>query len=147
MRRGLPWLLLALSLALNLFFVAGTLYTGGLAAGSEDEVAAQLNLDEAQEGDLAALRQRTLERREARRNDRGRSTEDLLATLSQAEFDGAALKAQLMENNESWNSYMVETYEDLHGFMAGLEPAQRAKLLELAKDRRFLRVLVRGPRS
>jgi Spy/CpxP family protein refolding chaperone len=150
MRRGLPWLLLALSVALNLFFVAGVLYSGALSGGERGtpvDVVAALQLDATQQEALAALRQRNQERREARRGDRGSSREALLDVLAQPDFEPDAILAQQRERNESWNQYMLETYEDLHGFMAGLKPGQRDKLLENAKDWSFLRALLRGPRD
>ena len=72
----LPWLLLVISVALNLFFVVGVLYSdmtaeSGEGAAPDARLATtveRLGLDEAERQALIALRDRVATRREAMRS-------------------------------------------------------------------------------
>ena len=85
----LPWLLLALSLALNLFAVAGVVYSKTLVSSEPptpaerlDSVVERLGLDTTQRDQLVALRQQAVARRDQMRDGHGRLREVFIATLA-----------------------------------------------------------------
>lgn len=157
MRSKLPWFLLAASVALNLFFVAGVLFPhvmghrgpphwrDPVASATED-----FSLDERQVQALEALRARVAERREESRGDRAGFRSIIIHAVEQPTFDRGALALALQQRREGAGDMILDVAEDLHGFLAGLSPEQKADLLERAgKDRRFLRRLLfpRPPRG
>jgi uncharacterized membrane protein len=152
-----PWILFAISLALNLFFGAGVIYSKLEAERKYRppeariaELAEQLQLSETQQADLLALSERARERRRGRRELWRERRQNLLAELAKPELDRARLGELIDQGrdrrNASWEALMV----DLHGYLATLSAEQRAAFLEMAQDRRFLRGLVgwnRRPRK
>ena len=149
----LPWLLLALSLALNLFAVAGVVYSKTLVdsdppspAERLDNVVERLALDTAQRDQLVALRQQAVARRDQMRDGHGRLREVFIATLAAPGFDRAAFVEQMGGRSAARLEFFAGTLGDLHGFLAGLSPEQKATFLELAEERGFLRQLLGGKR-
>ncbi len=149
MRNRLPWLLLTLSLALNVFVVAGVIYSGNLLGSDTKSPSEQLNavverlgLSAEQRDQLIALRQRTIARREEMRANRGGYREALIATLQAPSYDRTAFLEQLDERGQLRHAFFADTMADLHGYLAGLKPTQKAEFLELAKERKFLRRLL-----
>ena len=155
MRIGLPWLLLALSLALNLFVVAGVVYSKTLVGSDETSperrmtaVVERLGLNAEQRDQLVALRERTVARREQMREGHGRLREVFIATLQAPSYDREAFVARMAERNAARREFFAETMGELHGFLAGLTPEQKAAFLEMAQERRFLRQLLgKKPRT
>ncbi len=154
MRARLPWILLVASLALNLFFLAGLAYpqlfgrvAGTTTADPVAAVAEELKLDDAQTAALAALRQRVAERRQATGGDAGSFRALLIAELAKPEFDRLGLEERMQERRAVMGIVVLDTVEDLHGYLATLSPAQKTAFLERAKDRRFLRRLLWPRRS
>ena len=149
MRSRLPWLLLSLSLALNVFVVAGVVYSGNLLGGDPtspserlNQVVDRLGLNDEQRDQLIALRQRTITRREEMRANRGGYREVLVGSLEAPSYDRAAFLAQLSERSTARHAFFADTMAELHGYLAGLSPEQKAAFLELAKERGFLRRLL-----
>jgi uncharacterized membrane protein len=154
MRSKVLWFLLAASLALNVFFVAGVLYPQLMGhpypPHGRDPVAAAAEdfaLDERQVAALEALRSRIAERRNESRGDREGFQSIILDALSQPAFDRAALALALEQRREGSGDMVLDMTEDLHGFLAGLTPEQKSAFLERARERDFLRRLLFPPRS
>jgi len=148
MKPRLPWILFAISLALNLFVAAGVLYNkleaDRLAAAPEQrvaEVAAQLGLSEAQRAGLLALREKAMERREAVRALRQERRAALMAELAKPELDRERLGELLRQGMERRAAGFEQMMVELHGYLATLSDEQRAAFLEMAKERGFLRGL------
>ncbi|WP_299399510.1 periplasmic heavy metal sensor [Pelagibius sp.] len=145
------WFLLAASVAVNLFFLAGLLYPQLMGAPEPsdaavaDPVAAaaeDLDLSAAQVAGLEALRQRTAERREAAGGNGGSFRALLLTELAKPVFDRDGLLQQMEERRARMGTVVLDTTEDLHGYLATLSPEQKAAFLERAQDRGFLRRLL-----
>ena len=153
MKGKLVWILLGVSLAGNLFFAAGALYSfygndhgRWRAKVSVDDVAERLELSPAQRAGLQALRA------EARSHPRpGRAARSALraafhAELAKPEFDRAGLQALMQERRTGFQERILGRAEALHGYLATLDPGQRAGFLEMAKKRGFLPGLFGRPR-
>lgn len=151
MRGRLPWLLFVLSLALNLFVVAGVLYSGNPWSGAPspdqpfETVVERLGLDGPQRDQLAQIRERAIAGRAAMRAQGGRLSEVLVTTLEAPAFERAAFLTQMGERGARRYDFFADTMADLHGFLAALSPEQKATFLELARERRFLRRLLSRP--
>jgi uncharacterized membrane protein len=154
MRSKILWFLLVASLALNVFFVAGVLWPrlmghphpmherDPIAAAAED-----FALDDGQVAALEALRQRIAERRDQSRGERDGFQTLIVDALRQPAFDRAEFASAMEERRDAFGGSFVDMMEDLHGFVAGLTPDQKAAFLERAsRDRDFLRRLLFPPR-
>lgn len=147
MRPRLPWILLAISLVANLFFVAGAFYAyshygnedrGRWKRMSTEEIVETLDLTAAQREGLAELRRRASERRESVRGGFRRMREALVEQLRAPEFDRDGYAALLAESSEDRRAYFVDMAEALHGYVGTLSPEQRETFFELAEQRGFL---------
>jgi uncharacterized membrane protein len=155
MRSKVLWFLLVASLALNVFFVAGVIWPRLMGhpppPHGRDPVAAaaeEFALDDRQEAALAALRQRLAERRDESRGARDSFQALIIDALKGPAFDRAALAAVLEQRRAGSGDLVLDMTEDLHGFLAGLTPDQKAAFLERAeRERDFLRRLLFPPRS
>ncbi|WP_420346400.1 periplasmic heavy metal sensor [Pelagibius sp.] len=150
------WFLLAASVAVNLFFLAGLVYPQLMGAPEPSDTAAadpvaavaeDLELSAAQVAGLEALRQRTAERREATGGTSGSFRALLLTELAKPAFDRGGLMQQMEERRARMGTVVLDTTEDLHGYLATLSPEQKAAFLERARDREFLRNLLWPPRE
>ena len=153
MRAKLVWILLGVSLAANLFFAAGALYSfyggdhrGWSAKVSVDSVAERLDLSPAQRDALQALRDQAGDRPRPSREERAERRAAFLANLAAPEFDRAGVRALMAERMAGRQERILGRAEALHGYLATLDPEQRAGFLEMAKERGFLRGLFRGHR-
>lgn len=148
MRRNLPWILLAVSLALNLGLAAGALHFEAeaerLAASSEarfETIAARLELTEAQRTGLLAVRAKVQDRREAMGSFRDQRRAALMAELAKPELDRAHLSEVMNGGRDQRRAFFEGLMVDLHGFLATLTPAQKESFLAMAGERDFLRGL------
>ena len=153
MRGKLPWILLAASVALNVFFVAGVVYSEYFAPGPAEraerriaEIGERLELTEAQVGDLMALRQRARARRGAPREDRQEMRARLLDELGRPEFDRDSIVRLMEERWRGRQAGFADMAAELHAYLATLSPEQRERFLAMARERGFLRGLFRGSR-
>ena len=153
MKGKLVWILLGVSLAANLFFAAGALYSfyggehrGWRAKVSVDEVAERLDLSPAQRDALQALRDQARNRPRPSREERAARRAGFLANLAAPEFDRAQMQAMMEERRAGRQDRFLGRAEALHGYLATLDPEQRAGFLEMAKERGFLRGLFGRPR-
>ncbi len=143
-RPGLPWVLFAVSLALNLLFAAGALYAwlGGADSAPQVDPVAALELTESQTRDLAALRAELAEMREDMRASREEVRALLIPELVEPDFDRAKVEALLRQRGEQRIPYFADIAQRLHGWLQTLRPEQRARFEESARDRGFLRALL-----
>jgi len=151
--RALPWVLFTISLALNVFFVGGHLYSQRLAGAETARQAEaakkpvakpvrltveQIGLDVAQRTQFNTLRTRIIERGKEYRTD----SRDFVARLW-AELEKTKPSVRVVERNlkkMADNRYAFQRRAAAHAiaFMAGLDANQKARFLELAKSRGFL---------
>jgi Spy/CpxP family protein refolding chaperone len=153
MKAKLVWILLGVSLAANLFFAAGAVYSlyGGEHRGwrtkvSVDDVAERLALSPAQRDALQALRDQARNRPRPSREAREERRAAFHAELAKPAFDRARLQALMAERMAGRQERILGRAEALHAYLATLDPEQRAGFLELAKERGFLRGLFGRPR-
>ncbi len=148
MKGKLVFVLLGVSLAANLFFAAGALYSlyGGEHGGwrtkvSVDDVAERLTLRPAQRDALQALRDQARNRPGSSREERAERRAAFHAELAKPEFERTRLQALMAARTAGRQERMLGRAEALHGYLATLDPEQRTGFLELAKERGFLRGL------
>ncbi len=145
MKGKLIWILLGVSLAANLFFAAGAVYSfyggehrGWRAKVGIDDVSERLALSPAQRDALQALRDQGRSRPHPSREARAARRASFLANLAAPEFDRAGMQAMMEERRAGFQERILGRAEALHGYLASLSPEQRAGFLEMAKERGFL---------
>jgi uncharacterized membrane protein len=142
MRARLPWILLALSVALNVFFVGGAIWMksrvgrGWMRPAERIEAAAKdLNLDgrqrDALQDFLATLRTRSHQLREKNRP----LIDTAWTELAKAEPDEAVLDRAFDEGTANRRAFQLDTSRALHQFLRTLSDEQRAKVLENMRAR------------
>lgn len=159
MRAKLPWILFAVSLAINIFFVVGVAYTmkarHDYAASPErrvEFVADRLDLSDDQRQGLLALLAKAEEQRAGARGDRGDRDQRraaFLDELAKPTFSRDNFIAMMTERSSQRVEMFANITGELHSYLATLSPEQRAQFLDMAKERRFIRRLLfsrRGPR-
>lgn len=155
MRRNLPWFLLAASVALNVFFLAGVFFPhyawhghGPDRGRHMAQVVEDFGLSERQARALEDLRERIAAHRRDRGGDRGAFLAVILDALRAPSFDRAALARSLEQlRSDTMGDMVLDMTQDLHGFLAELTPEQKtAFLARVEEDRNFLRRLLFPPR-
>ena len=143
MRRYLPWVLLAISVALNAFFVGGHVYHRHFAAAHnphrsealQEPTMQRLELTQAQRDALLKLRIETRERyRQGRAMDKEIAMA-LLDELSKPQRDTSAVDNLTRQLNDRRLNYVRPTIEELGGFLGSLSPQQRQRVREVAEER------------
>ncbi len=148
MRSKLPWILLAVSVVANIFFAGGALYTlYGRGDHGIEQVSRKLDLTPAQRQSLQALREGVAARRAAMTGAPGGLRDAMLAEIGNPTFDRERVTALVDDWSAPRRAYFVDVAQDLHAYVATLTPAQRETFLELARDRTFLRHLLRSKRD
>ncbi len=147
----LPWVLLTVSLALNLFFAGGAIYTKLTAEqwASESEqrlevVVERLELSADRRAGLEALRERVQMRMASLRGGWRESRKEMLAELARPELDRARVKELMQRGMTARAALFEELLVDLHAYLGTLSDAQRRSFLEMAEERGFMRDLF-GP--
>jgi len=145
-RRGvlprLPWILLALSLALNLFFIGGFFWVRGEAARAQmrpaerfELIAHELNLDAKQRGAfehfVGLMRMRARHLRESNQP----LIEEAWGELAKPKPDDAVIDHDLEAAAANRHAFQVETSHALRSFLAGLSDELRTRFVEFAKNR------------
>ncbi len=136
----LPWVLLALSLALNAFFVGGHLYTETQLAEAEESavertrlVAERLELDPAQTAAFRTMRSRI----EAARVDYGsagsRHAEVIWGELAEPEPDMAAIDEHLERFWDARKTLLETNLSAARDFLDRLSPEQRREFISLSR--------------
>lgn len=141
-RPRLPWILLALSLALNLFFVGGVLWLrheAGLKLVGPAErftmVARQLSLT----ADQRAAFDKFIDTMRARAGQMHESNqpliEDAWRELAKPQPDNAVIDRNLDQAASNHHAFQLDTSRALRAFLAVLSDEQRATFVSLAKNR------------
>ncbi len=153
MRSKILWVVLAASLAANVFFVAGALYTlygeDDRSAGpgaNIDSVAERLALSPEQRDGLLALREKARQGRKGSREARASRRAAFVAELGKPAFDRAGVLALMEARSAEWRARIVDVAQNLHAYLATLSPEQRQEFLTMARERGFLRRLFGRPR-
>ncbi|MGF1610036.1 MAG: Spy/CpxP family protein refolding chaperone [Kiloniellales bacterium] len=149
MRLRLPWALLAISVALNLFFVGGVVYSklqhdSGGDHVSDAHIAAvseELGLSEAERDGLLALRTTLRERWQGMRGSREQMHGAMVDALLDPAFDHATALELAKRRSEPRDQAVADSMVALHGYLAGLSEEQRQKFITMAQEPRFFREL------
>ena len=154
MRARLPWILLAISLVLNVAIVGGLLYGwqgDRFWRGSEraiEHLSEELNLTADQQQRLQTVLDGVKERRQARRDaPPSPYRQALVDLLAEENFAEAETQRLLNEMSAERNLQWVEVSRDMHAFVSALDQEQKAAFLSMAKERGFFRDLFRGARK
>lgn len=147
LRAALPWVLFALSLTLNVFFLGGyyskRLWDTRIAGGEQEQgryIAERLSFTTDQRQRFQDMRQRARERqREATRANRP-IIESLWREIEQPEPNPAQLDGYIERLTANRQGFHREQMRDLLAFAKTLEDRQRHEFLELVRAR-----LERGP--
>src|SRR5258707_13254561 len=142
LRASLPWILCALSLTLNVFFLGGYYYKRALdqrLSGSEQErgryVVEQLRFDSDQRQRFQEFRQRARERqRETSRANRP-VIESLWREIEKPEPDPKQLDGYIERLTTNRLTSQREQMNDLMRFAKTLDEKQRVEFLELVRTR------------
>lgn len=143
MRRYLPWILLAVSVALNAFFIGGHVYHRQFSGrhmpppveALHERTLQRLELTPAQRDALLKLR---IETRERYRQGRAMDKEIALALLdelSKPQRDSAVVDKLAKQLNDRRLGYVRPTIEQLGNFLGTLSPQQRQRVREVAEER------------
>jgi uncharacterized membrane protein len=153
MKARLPWILLALSLALNVFFVGGFVWTktrASAAAAAQGEAATaaafrpaerlraaakELGLDPAQRAALETFVRAARQNARHLREQNQPLFDAAWAELAKANPDEAVLNRAFDEGVAHRRAYQAEMVRALREFLATLSDEQRAKALELMRRR------------
>jgi uncharacterized membrane protein len=145
-RRGapprLPWILLILSVALNLFFIGGALWVRHEAwhahltpAERFEMVAQQSSLT----GDERAAFERFIRTLRVHMRNMRESNEPLIqeiwGELAKEKPDDAVIDRDVDTTANNRHAFQVEASRAMRTFLAALTPEHRARFVELAKNR------------
>ena len=140
-RPYLLWLILTLSLALNLFFVAGALwihFNGPPVPNAEERlqrIGAQLGLDPHQKEEFEQYTEALRARMQAMRKAVGPLMHNAWAEVAKPDADEAKVVELFDEAGQTRRSFMRELAPITLSFLAKLSPEQRAKFVELIQQR------------
>ncbi|MDJ0946862.1 MAG: Spy/CpxP family protein refolding chaperone [Kiloniellales bacterium] len=142
--RKLPWLLLAVSIALNISVIAAVLYTDYEARRLEDpevrlaEVGEALSLTPAQFESFKDLQTSLQERRQMFREYMAPVRRSMTEALVADAFEREAYRTVISKRREVREEYFLQVGEEMNAFLQTLSPEQRAVFRDLAKERGFL---------
>jgi uncharacterized membrane protein len=153
--RVLPWVLLALSLALNVFFVGGNVYTRMLverAGKSPDErariVAERLTLDPRQREAFGTLRSEVRSRSQKYRSASRGSAARIWSEISKEKPNQRVIDRNLRVLSKNRLAFQMQASAIAVEFLARLDREQKGLFLALAKQRNFLGArLLRQPQA
>jgi Spy/CpxP family protein refolding chaperone len=151
MRVKLPWILFALSLLLNLFFLAGAFHDdvfdtdrGQRSDVAIETIAGELGLSEAQRAALTAFRDNLVkdfnEKRAAEAGDHATRAE-MLVQLGQDTYEPERVSALLKGRYDKRIAFWVAKAGDMHAFLQTLSPEQRSQFLKMAEEPTFFKTL------
>lgn len=139
--RTLPWLLLALSLALNAFFVGGHLYTDAQLQQAENSaaerarlVAARLELDPAQTAAFRTMRGRIEAAREDYDSASAKHVDVIWNELAEPEPDMAVVEEQLDRFWDSRKTLLKTNLSAASDFLDQLSHDQRREFISLSRQ-------------
>jgi Spy/CpxP family protein refolding chaperone len=138
----LPWILLALSLVLNIFFIAGFFWTRHAMAMWHDPderlemMADRLDLNQSQRGQLQKVIEEMRSKGLARMEDRRALRREIVDMALQPNPDRAAIASRIEEASRQRVQAMNDMLDAVLPFLASLSPEQRGKLKDLMDQRR-----------
>lgn len=154
MRAKLSWALLAISLALNLSFIGGVVYSKLTAEGEDTisdariaTVSEELDLSPEERAGLVALRGKIRERWGVLQPANHSTRSVLEEMLLEATLDRDRVLALAREHYEQSSQAVADSMVDLHAYLATLSEAQRRDFVEMAKQPRFFRELFGSDRT
>ena len=140
----LPWTLLALSVALNIFFIGGFFWSHQhammWARGPEarmERLADRLDLAPPQREELKRLAATMHERGRNAFRDREPAMRELMDMVLADSPDRAAIEARLRAMGEKRIQGMIEMLDTALPFLGSLNPEQRGELGELMREGKF----------
>jgi hypothetical protein len=138
------WILLAISLAGNLFFVSGYFYADKLAGNLQkspqarvEHLSKRLQLDGSNKQALLEVRDSLVDKSIEFGNSRNELMQGFWSQLNNREIKREKLQSQLQRLSELELAHRTHIVESVDGFMENLNPSQRQRLLQLL-DRRNL---------
>ncbi len=154
MKTRLPWILLLISGALNVFFIGGAVYSMVVCERLEDDpeartafVADRLDLSPEEHQALAAWRQRARERWRDMRRESGDLRALLLVELAKPELDLEKVDELMRERVEMRVPTMLATVTDLHAYLATISDEEKSEFITMAREPFFFRRLLRGEQT
>ncbi len=154
MKKRLPWILLLISGALNVFFIGGAVYSMIVSERLADDpeartafVADRLDLSPEEHQALAAWQQRTRERWGEMRSGSRDLRKLLLAELAKPELDLEKIDALMRERAEMRVPAMLATVTDLHDYLATISDEEKSEFITMAREPFFFRRLLRGEQA
>ncbi len=138
-RVRLLWVALALSLTLNIFFVAGLLWSRAAEPMVRPfperlaQVADEINLSQDQRVAFQQLLRELQDRRELLRDSNHPIFQRIWDQLGAAQPDQAIIGRLVDEATENRRAYQMDLSAAFGRFLATLSPDQRARFVELAK--------------
>lgn len=153
--RVLPWVLLGLSLALNVFFVGGNVYTRILVervskspAERANIVAQRLALDARQRDAFGTLRAKVRNRSEKYRNAGRRNAARVWAEIQKNKPNQRVIDRNLRALSKTRLAFQMQASAIAVDFLARLDREQKDRFLALARQRNFLGArLLREPKG
>ncbi len=151
----LPWVLLAASLLLNLFFAGGVVYSKATAERLREEpasrmafVADELGLTETERESLIALREAVSVGRAQMRQEGEVFREALLAEMRKPAYDRERVGGLLGGRADLFVDFLTDALSQLHGFLMELPEEKRDDVFALMdQERRFIFRLLRKPHT
>ena len=150
MVKRLPWFLLAISVALNLFVVVGLLDSQQTAERPEApeprlvRISEQLSLTPEQLYEFEHFSKNLGERWRMFREYMEPVRAAMADELGKPEFDRESYRRVLRMRQDVREEYFLQFGEELHAYIQTLKPEQRTRFVELARERGFLRRLMGG---
>ena len=152
MGKNLAWILLAVSVALNIFFAGGVVYSKVMSerlraspAERAQFLADRFALSDQQHDRLLAFQTAMGERRGTLRKGFREARVAFLAELAKPELDRARI-AQLSQERTAVRSALFEDFTgELHQFLATLSPEQKADFVAMLEERGLFRGLFGRP--
>lgn len=144
MKFRISWILLAVSLAANLFFVSGYFYANELAGNLQkspqarmEHLSKRLQLDESNKKALLEVRDSLVDKSIEFGNSRKQLMQGFWGQLNNREIDRQQLQSKLQQLSELELAHRAQIVSSVDGFLVQLNPGQRHRLLQLL-DRRNL---------
>lgn len=141
MRKTLVWGVLAVSLAMNIFFAGGVVYskvtTERLKASPSaraEYLAERFELTAEQRDRLLAFQSAMVERRQTLRQGFREARDGLLDELAQPILDRERIAQLRREQSETRNALFEDFTIELHQFLATLSPEQREDFVAMLKE-------------
>ncbi len=149
MKSRLPWLLLAASLAFNLFFAGGMIFSRVAGEPQREERPSRwafstegLGLADDERRNLEALRTAIQERRQKLREDLASYHLPTVEEMRKPAFDRERVREILGERSKLYVAFLSDVMTETHDFSGGLSEGKRDAVLSLMEG-----MLFRGPGS